>query len=578
MRRLIPALVLAAGALVLVVVLLAGPLSPSPDEPAPTAPAAATSGAAAAPERVSTVLSSEFEDGTDGWEGLGTAEVTTREGDARSGASSLLVSGRTEPWNGALLGLEGVLTAGTEHTLSVWVRLAPGAEGSPAGQGPDGADSGDGEAAEGSADGGLADEGAADELRLTVRRDADGERVHDSLVHAPVGTGAWVELRTTYTLPEGSEHPELYVESTGTLADLLVDDVIVTKEAPPVQTDIPALRDALAADFPVGTAVGRQDLEGAPAELLTRHFSMITPENALKPTSLQPHEGEFTFEQADEVLDFAVEHGLAVHGHTLVWHRSTPDWFFRAPDGRELGQSPEDQALLLARLETHVRAVADHLRERYGDANPVRTWDVVNEAIDPEEDDGLRRNQWYAVLGPDYVGHAFRIAREAFGPDTVLYLNDYGTEGAAKRRATADVVRRLLDQGVPVDGVGHQMHVNLGVPVSRIEDTIATFEDLGVRQAVTELDVAIAQSPDEVLDRTPPERLDEQGRYYQDLLAAFRRHPGAVSSVSVWGVYDARSWLRAWPTERPYEAPLLFDGDLQAKPAYWGLVDPARLG
>ncbi|MBB2923047.1 endo-1,4-beta-xylanase [Cellulomonas cellasea] len=568
MRRLIPALVLAAGALVLVVVLLAGPLSPSPDpgrtESRPTATADA------APARVSTVLSSEFEDGTDGWEGLGSAEVATREGDARSGASSLLVSGRSEAWNGALLDLEGVLTAGTEHVLSVWVRLAPGTA-TPEGAG----DGGDAESAH--AGESAADEGATDELQLTVRRDADGERVHDHLVSTPVGTDAWVELRTAYTLPEGSQHPELYVESTGTLADLLVDDVTVTKEAPPVQTDIPALRDALAGDFPVGTAVGRQDLDGAPAELLTRHFSTITPENALKPSSLQPHEGEFTFEQADQVLDFAVAHGLAVHGHTLVWHRSTPDWFFEAPDGRQLGQSPEDQALLLARLEAHVRAVAGHLQERYGDANPVRTWDVVNEAIDPEEDDGLRRNQWYAVLGPEYVAHAFRIAREVFGPDTVLYLNDYGTEGAAKRRAAADVVRRLLDEGVPVDGVGHQMHVNLGVPVSRIEDTIATFEDLGVRQAVTELDVAIARSPDEVLDRTPPERLDEQGLYYQDLLAAFRRHPGAVSSLSVWGLYDARSWLRAWPTERPYEAPLLFDGDLQAKPAYWGLVDPARL-
>lgn len=566
MRRLIPALVLVAGVLVLVVVLLAGPLSPS-HEAAPTPDGGATT-AAAAPERLSTVLSSEFEDGTDGWEALGTAEVSTREGDARSGASSLLVSGRTEAWNGALLDLEGVVTAGTEHTLSAWVRLAPGPAG-PASAAPGAAgDPGDGAGVE----------GAAGELQLTVRRDADGERVYDHLVHTAVGTDGWVELRTAYTLPEGSQHPELYVESTGTLADLLVDDVTVTKEAPPVQTDIPALRDALAADFPVGTAVGRQDLDGAPAELLTRHFSTITPENALKPTSLQPHEGEFTFEQADRVLDFAVEHGLAVHGHTLVWHRSTPDWFFRAADGRELGQSPEDQALLLARLEAHMRAVAGHLQERYGDANPVRTWDVVNEAIDPEEDDGLRRNQWYAVLGPDYVAHAFRIAREVFGPDTVLYLNDYGTEGAAKRRAAADVVQRLLDEGVPVDGIGHQMHVNLGVPVSRIEDTIATFEDLGVRQAVTELDVAIAQSPDEALDHTPRERLDEQGRYYQDLLAALRRHPGAVSSLSVWGLYDARSWLRAWPTERPYEAPLLFDGDLQAKPAYWGLVDPARLG
>lgn len=553
MRRLIPALVLVAAVLVVVLVMLGGPLSPTRDRgtdaTAPAVPAAS--------QRVSTVLSSEFEDGTDGWEGLGSAQVEARETDARSGAWSLAVSGRTEAWNGALLDVSGLLAPGTEHTLSVWVRLAP---------------------TDDAQDGAGGDEAAADELQLTVRRDADGERAYDHLVHAPVGPGEWVELRTQYTLPEGSQHPELYVESTGTLADFLVDDVTVTKEAPPVQTDIPVLREALADDFPVGTAVGRQDLEGAPAELLTRHFSMITPENALKPASIQPHEGQFTFERADEVLDFAVEHGLAVHGHTLVWHRSTPDWFFRAPDGRELGSSAEDQALLLARLDAHVRAVATHLQERYGQDNPVRTWDVVNEAIDPKQDDGLRRNQWYAVLGPDYLAHAFRIAREAFGPGTVLYLNDYGTENAGKRRAAAEVVQRLLDAGVPVDGVGHQLHVDLGVPVSRIEETIVTFQDLGVRQAVTELDVAISESADETLESTPPERLDEQGLYYQDLMAAFRRHPGALSSLSVWGLYDSRSWLRAWPTERPYEAPLLFDADLQAKPAYWGVVDPDRLG
>lgn len=544
MRRLIPAVIVVA-ALVLAIVLLVDPLmSGLGRAPAPSA----TGAPAAAPDRVSTVLASDFETGTDGWEGLGTAEVAVREGDAHSGGSSLLTSGRTEAWNGALLDLTGVLTPGTRHTLSVWVRLAPDAASVPG------------------------------ELQLTVRRDIDGERVHDHLVHTPVGPDAWVELRTEYTLPDGvQQHPELYVESTGTLADFLLDDVTVTTQAPAVQTDIPALREALADDFPVGTAVGTQDLAGAPAELLARHFSMITPENALKPTSVQPHEGEFTFDRADELLDFAVAHGLAVHGHTLVWHRSTPDWFFRAPDGRELGQSPADQALLLARLETHIRTVATHLQDRYGDRNPVRSWDVVNEAIDPDQDDGLRRNKWYAVLGPDYVAAAFRIAREAFGPDTVLYLNDYGTENRKKRRAAEAVVQRLLDENVPIDGIGHQLHIDLRVPVSGIEDTIAAFEDLGVRQAVTELDVAISEST-EVLDSTPPDRLAEQGRYLRDLLAAFRRHPGALSSLSVWGLYDSRSWLRSWPTERPFEAPLLFDADLQAKPAYWGLVDPDRLG
>ncbi|WP_217617322.1 endo-1,4-beta-xylanase, partial [Cellulomonas sp. GbtcB1] len=83
----------------------------------------------------------------------------------------------------------------------------------------------------------------------------------------------------------------------------------------------------------------------------------------------------------------------------------------------------EDRALLLDRLRTHTRAGADHLAERYGDASPVTSWDVVNEAHDPQQPDGLRHSRWYEVLGPDYVADAFRIAREELGPDVALYLN-----------------------------------------------------------------------------------------------------------------------------------------------------------
>lgn len=535
MRRLVPA-VLASALLVLVVA--SGLLVLSDDEPAPDA-------GPVLEQRTSTVLAADFEGGLDGWEALGPARVEQRPGDAHGGAASLVTTARAEAWNGAALDVTGLLTPGTEHAVSVWVRLAPGSE--PA------------------------------DLQLTVRHRTGDETTHDHLVSQAVTADAWTELRAAYTLPGAAEDVDMYVESLGSLTDFLVDDVLVTKETPPVQTDVPPLADAFPDGVEVGTAVARQDLVGAPAELLTRHFTMVTPENALKPASVQPREGEWTFERADEVLDLAVENDLRVYGHTLVWHRSTPDWFFEGPDGEPLGDGPEDRALLLARLEAHMRAIRTHLDERYGDADPVWAWDVVNEAVDPEQDDGLRRNEWYRVLGPGYVADAFRIADEVFGEDTLLFLNDYDTESPAKRQAVADIVRRLLDEGVPIDGVGHQMHVNLTTPVHRIEVTLDTFAELGVRQAITELDVSISATG-EVLDRTPPDRLAEQGRYYRDVMDVVTRHAPELESVSFWGLYDTRSWLRTWPRDRPFEAPLLFDDDLQAKPAFWGVVDPSRLG
>jgi len=544
-----PALLLGTGAVVLALVLVLA-IVLNRDEPAsdsvPTeAPSSAPAASAPPADALTTVLSSGFDEGDDGWEPLGDGvQVSTADDPTRSGAGSLLVTGRQEPWHGAAVDVSGLLARGQVHTVSAWVRL--GADG--------GVEGGEGGAA-----------GDA-EVQLTLERDG-AEPVYVHAAQGSVGPDAWVQLTGTAQVPEGDGDWRLYAETTACLADLRLDDVVVQRPAPPVQEDVPALRDV--ADVPIGMAVGPQDLTGRPAELLLRHADQITPENALKPAVVQPREGELDFGPADAVLDAAVAHGLAVHGHTLVWHRSTPDWFFEDADGRPLTSAPEDQALLLDRLRTHTQAIAAHLAERYGADNPVTSWDVVNEAIDPEQPDGLRRSRWYEVLGPDYVAEAFRIARDAFGPDVALYLNDYDTDAPGRRRALVRLVADLQTQGVPVDGVGHQMHASLTTDVDQVAATFDAVGALGVQQAVTELDVAIS-GRDEHLDSTPSDRLERQGEQVEALVATARSR--GVASITVWGVYDTRSWLRTWPEDRPFEAPLLFDDDLQAKPAFWGFV------
>ncbi|MCL3862450.1 endo-1,4-beta-xylanase [Actinotalea sp. K2] len=489
------------------------------------------------------VVRSTFDHGTDGWQALGPADVRRTDNAARAGEGSLLVVDRSEPWNGAQLDITDLVVPDRTYRVSVWARLAPDAE--PA------------------------------DLQLTVERSAGGTQHFDHLVRRTVTSREWVELGAQYTMPAGTGQARLYLESLDSVADLLLDEVRVSHEAPPIQEDLPALRDVLADRFDVGVAVGPQDLAGPSGLLVRRHFGAVTPENAMKPAWIQPLEGELSFEASDQVTDFAVIHGLDVHGHTLVWHRSTPDWFFTGPDGQDLTSSPQDQELLLSRLETHTRAVAEHLRERYGDDDPVRSWDVVNEAIDPTQPDGLRRSRWYDVLGPDYLAHAFRIADEAF-PEAALFLNDYDTDYPGKRRAMAQVVQDLLDQGVPIDGVGHQLHVNLDRPVERIGQTLDELASLGVRQAVTELDVALAAPGRPGSGLPTPELLEEQAAYYGQVMDLLVARSADIDTVSVWGVHDGRSWLRTWRESRRLEAPLLFDDELQAKPAFWAVVESAR--
>jgi endo-1,4-beta-xylanase len=541
-----PAALIGAGALVLVLVVVLVVVLMSRDDDPPAPEASPTSSAAPAAD-VTTVLSSGFDEDDEGWEPLGEGvQVATAQDVTHAGAGSLLVTGRTEPWHGAAVDVSGALTPGAAHTVSAWVRL--GGEG-------------DGEVEDA-------------DVQLTLEgRSGDADPVYVHVGRARATAGDWVQVSGTAQVPEatgGGGAWRLYVETPESLADLRVDDVTVQRPTPEVQTDVPALRDTAA--FPVGVAVGPQDLTGRPADLLVRHFDQVTPENAMKPVTVQPEEGTFDFAPMDEVLDFAAAHGSTVHGHTLVWHRSTPDWFFETADGRPLTDSAEDRALLLDRLRTHVQAVADHLEERYGDESPVTSWDVVNEAVDPQEGDGLRHSRWYEVLGPDYVAEAFRVAREAFGPDVLLLLNDYDTDAPDRRRALVQLVMDLQAQGVPVDGVGHQMHVGLDTSVDEVSTTLDAVAALGLRQAVTELDVAVS-GRDEQLDATPQDRLERQQEQYRALVAAFAQRD--LAFVSVWGLYDARSWLRFWPEDRPFEAPLLFDDDLQAKPAFWGFIEGA---
>lgn len=323
--------------------------------------------------------------------------------------------------------------------------------------------------------------------------------------------------------------------------------------------------------FIAGVAMDARETTGISRDLLLHHFGSITPENHMKPEEIQPSEGIFTFEAADAITKFARDNELQVYGHVLVWHSQTADWMFETADGEPLTESIAHQQILLDRMETHINAVADRYRD------DVWAFDVVNEVIDESESDGYRKSRWFEVLGPDYIPQAFRMARAAFGPEVELFINDYSTEVPTKREAYYNLVSGLVAGGVPIDGVGHQLHIKLNTPISDIDASLTRFRDLGLVQAVTELDIALSSTNDEVLTQTPRDRLIRQGYYTRDLLAMLSTHADQIVSLTVWGLHDGRTWLRYWPQDRPFEAPLLFDDDLKPKPAFWGFADPSRL-
>ncbi len=144
------------------------------------------------------------------------------------------------------------------------------------------------------------------------------------------------------------------------------------------------------------------------------------------------------------------------------------------------------------------------------------------------------------------------------------------------------VVKDLRSRGIPLDGVGHEMHNAINYPsvdamVNAIDTMARHFPDLD--QQITELDMSIYNAGDTTTNygpNVPPSLLAAQGWLYHQYFEAFRHLRGKISRVTLWGMADDDTWLDSFPVNRT-DYPLPFDHNLQAKPAYWGIVDKTQL-
>ncbi|WP_406098880.1 endo-1,4-beta-xylanase [Streptomyces sp. NBC_01013] len=290
-----------------------------------------------------------------------------------------------------------------------------------------------------------------------------------------------------------------------------------------------------------GSATDNPELpDAAYAATLGSEFGQITPGNSMKWDTTEPVRGQFDFAKGDVVTDFAQQHGQSVRGHTLVWHNQLPGW---------VGALPSAQ--VEAAMTNHVTEEATHYR------GVVSAWDVVNEPFN--EDGTFRTSPFYTAMGSDYIATALRAAHAA-DPDAKLYVNDYNIEGlGAKSDAMYALVSKLLDEGVPLDGVGMQAHlaVQYGFPY-QMRANMQRFADLGLDVAVTELDVRMQLPADAAKTAT-------QSSYYQQVTEACLAVERCVG-ITVWDYTDKYSWV---PGTFPGEgAANLYDEDLRPKSAY----------
>ncbi len=294
---------------------------------------------------------------------------------------------------------------------------------------------------------------------------------------------------------------------------------------------------------PLGAAVEAVHAleDDAYRELLVTRFTSITPENAMKWAVIQPERGEFDFEEADTLVEFARRTGKRVRGHPLVWDQQLPGWV-----------EDEDWSVreLKKVMREHIRAVAGRYRGK------IDEWDVVNE---PLADDGsFERNVWLETLGPGWVPYAFRVAHRV-DPKAKLFLNEIDAEKREpKSRALIALARHLKRRGVPIDGVGFQHHTTGKDAPSRarLRALFRATDRIGLSAAITEIDVGNTERR-------------RQAQVYADAARVCARAPNCTG-LTIWGVTDRWSWLDAEARALP------FDEDGQPKPAAQALARPLR--
>jgi endo-1,4-beta-xylanase len=315
----------------------------------------------------------------------------------------------------------------------------------------------------------------------------------------------------------------------------------------------------------VSTAVRPSQLTEAPyAATLAREFNMVEAEDAMKWWVLRPDADTYNFRQGDEVVEFAQEHRMKIRGHCLVWGRSIPDW---------LTQGHFNKHQLAQLLHEHIDRVMSHY------AGKVFAWDVVNEAFDEKGD--VRSSLWYDEPGIGFSGHGikyieqvFRWAREA-DPKALLFYNEAEGEGLNRKSdAVYAMVKSFKRHGIPIDGVGLQMHVGTLEPdIRAIAANIARLSGVGVQVHITELDVSL---PLDGNGQVRTEDLKRQAEIYRAIVRACLDNAGCTA-IQTWGFTDKYSWIGSHSRGVRGQA-LPFDRAFEPKAAYRAVLEELLAG
>lgn len=322
------------------------------------------------------------------------------------------------------------------------------------------------------------------------------------------------------------------------------------------------------APFPIGTSIAKiiyNDPLGGP--IVRDEFNSLTPEFQMKIGTTNPNKKEvYGFSSADEIVDYATANKKRLHGHVLIYPMSSyPAWM---QEMIERADSIEWEHFMKERIQKIIN--------RYK-VRGVKSWDVVAESF---LDNGTLRkhpvpadskaNIWCQMLGDDYIARAFQYAHEA-DPEASLFYNDYGQEfnNSKKTDAIVAMVTDFKARGIPIHGLGLQMHTHIGSNKSLFEKAIIPLAGTGLLIHLSEVTIEVNRATPKAAEPTE-QMLEQQKQRYRELLETMQFIPPAQRfGFTLWGVTDKRSY----PARPQLDWPVLWNDNFVKKPAYDGVKE-----
>lgn len=306
----------------------------------------------------------------------------------------------------------------------------------------------------------------------------------------------------------------------------------------------------------VATNANRLNSEADYDPLIRREFSSITAEYEMKMQPILRQRGNYNWTKADQIVDYATEHGINVHGHALVWHNATPEWLenFSGTD---------------TEFEEEVKNYIKTVVGRY--KGKVSSWDVVNEGVS-DQGGSLRNTVFLRRMGEDYMAKCFQYAREA-DPNALLFYNDYNmTSNSSKQDKVFELINDWKQRQIPIDGVGYQMHISYLHP-SKAQIQLATNRAVDNNLLLHFSEIDVRSNPNKDITELTDIRAEQQKTKYKEVVKIFNAIPDKNKyALTLWGIKDDDSWLLSHHNN-DNEWPLLFDKNFMAKKAYQGFSE-----